>query len=85
MEHKHNEQYDMFSLVLLLNFLSSEMTTKISLLCQNHKTYRICIMDTKCALNFSLHVVPVVHLFVIMPVASIQHFLTLILLMWRIG
>jgi hypothetical protein len=79
MEHKHNEQYDMFSLILPLNFLSSEMTTKISLLCQNHKTYRISIMDTKCALNFSLHVVSVVHLFGIMPVASIHNFLVYLL------
>ena len=65
----------MFSLALPLNFLSSEMTAKISLSCQNHKTYRICVMDTKYPLNFSLHVVLVVHRFGFMPIAIIHHFL----------
>lgn len=51
------------------------MTPKISLSCQNHKTYRLCVMDTECALNFSLDIVLVLHLFAFIPVASIHQFL----------
>jgi hypothetical protein len=32
-------------------------------------------MDTECALNFSLHIVLVLHLFAFIPVASIHQFL----------